>query len=151
GISTILFIKPFLQIRRFLPKHIWGLNALIVCYTISLVLGLAGYYQVSIPLLQLIASSGSVYVIGLAFAIRKKGYRPALFFLIAFSIFLSSVVLFALRNFNMIPFNGFTSYILEIGSVIQIVLLSLALADKINTYRKEKEDSQLQAVAVAKE
>lgn len=151
GISTILFIKPFLQIRRFLPKHIWGLNALIVCYTISLVLGLAGYYQVSIPLLQLIASSGSVYVIGLAFAIRKKGYRPALFFLIAFSIFLSSVVLFALRNFNMIPFNGFTSYILEIGSVIQIVLLSLALADKINTYRKEKEDSQLQAVAIAKE
>src|SRR5690606_4937813 len=151
GISTILFIKPFLQIRRYLPRHIWGLNGLMLGYTVSLVLGMAGYYHISIPLLQLIASSGSVYVIGLAFAIRRKGYRPALFFLIAFSIFLSSVVVFALRNFNMVPFNGFTSYILEIGSVIQIVLLSLALADKINTYRKEKEDSQLRAIAIAKE
>lgn len=151
GISTILFIKPFLQIRRFLPGHIWGLNVLIMLYTVSLVLGLAGSYHISILLLQLTASSGSLYVIGLAFVIRKKGYRPALFFLIAFSIFLSSVIVFALRNFNMIPFNGFTSYILEIGSVIQIVLLSFALADKINTYRKEKEDSQLRAIAIAKE
>lgn len=151
GISTILFIKPFLQIRRFLPQHIRGLNILILLYTASLILGLVGYYHISIPLLQLTASGGSVYVIGLAFVIKKKGYRPALFFLIAFSIFLSSVIGFALRNFNMIPFNGFTSYILEIGSVIQIVLLSFALADKINTYRKEKEDSQLKAIAIAKE
>lgn len=151
GITTILFIKPFLQIRRFLPKHIRGLNVLILLYTVSLILGLLGYYHISIPLLQLTASGGSVYVIGLAFVIRSKGYRPALFFLIAFSIFLSSVIGFALRNFNMIPFNGFTSYILEIGSVIQIVLLSFALADKINTYRKEKEDSQSKAIAIAKE
>ncbi|MFB2119319.1 7TM diverse intracellular signaling domain-containing protein [Parapedobacter sp. 2B3] len=151
GISTILFIKPFLQIRRFLPRHIWGLHVLILLYIVSLALGLAGHYHVSILLLQLTASGGSVYVIGLAFVIRQKGYRPALFFLVAFSIFLSSVIVFALRNFNMIPFNGFTSYILEIGSVIQIVLLSFALADKINTYRKEKEDSQLEAIAIAKE
>ncbi|MFC3199230.1 7TM diverse intracellular signaling domain-containing protein [Parapedobacter deserti] len=151
GISTILFIKPFLQIRRFVPKHSLGLNLLILLYTISLVLGLAGYYHISILLLQLIASCGSVYVIIIAFIIRRKGYRPAFFFLIAFSIFLLSVVLFVLRNFNLIPYNALTSYILEIGSVFQIVLLSFALADKINIYRKEKEDSQLKTIAIAKE
>lgn len=151
GISTILFIRYFLQIKRFVPKHIIGLNLLVTLYVISLILGLSGNYYASILLLQLTASSGSLYVIVVAFIVMKKGYRPALFFMVAFSIFLLSVVLFVFRNFNIIPYNTFTSYILEIGSVIQIILLSFALADKINIYRKEKEESQVQALMISKE
>ena len=74
--------------------------------------------------------------------IIKKEYRPAKFFLFAFGIFFVSIIVFVLRNFNIIPYTIFTSYILEIGSVIQIVLLSFALADEINSYRKAKETSQ---------
>ena len=151
GISTILFIKPFLQIKHFLPRHMWGLYALVLCYSVCLVVGLLSYYKLSIVWLQIVASLGSVYVIGLAVAIRRKGYRPALFFLIAFSVFLLSVILFTLRNFNVIPYNGFTSYLLEIGSVIQIVLLSLALADKINIYKKEKEESKVRELEAIEE
>src|SRR5699024_4623705 len=41
--------------------------------------------------------------------------------------------------------------ILSIGSSIEIALLSFALADKINTYRKEKDISQKEALEAAQE
>src|SRR5690606_32166186 len=100
---------------------------------------------------QFCAMGGSVYLLWVAEKIRRKNNRAAYFYLIAYSIFLVFVVIFVLRNFNVVPYNTFTANILEIGSVIQIVLLSFALADKINTYRKEKEESQLEAIAIAKE
>jgi two-component system NtrC family sensor kinase len=139
GITTIFFIRKFLQVDVYAPKHLKGLQILLGLYTICLVLGLSGIYFISIQLMQMTASIGSLYVLYVAFIIRRQGYRPASFFLVAFSIFLLSVVIFVLRNFNIVPYNDFTSYILEIGSVFQISLLSFALADKINFFRNENE------------
>lgn len=51
----------------------------------------------------------------------------------------------------MLPYNIYTSNILEIGSAIQITLLSFALADKINIYRKEQAVARIEALKIAKE
>ena len=56
-----------------------------------------------------------------------------------------------IKDFGLIPYNFFTSNILLIGSSIEIALLSLALADKINIYKKEKELSQYKALQVSRE
>ncbi|MGY0041367.1 sensor histidine kinase [Pedobacter sp. NJ-S-72] len=111
----------------------------------------SGQHINSIKCLQTLALLGSLYFLYVANVIRRKGSRPALFFLVAYTIFLLCVVIFVLRNFNLIEYNLFTSYILEIGSVIQITLLSFALADKINIYRRDKEQSQEQALQISKE
>ncbi|WP_158795765.1 7TM diverse intracellular signaling domain-containing protein [Pedobacter sp. L105] len=151
GISTLIFTKKFLQTKNYTPKLDYGLDVCIALYSIDCIIGMSGNFAVAIDLLQLTALSASLYVLFVANAVRKKGYRPAVFFLIGYSIFLGSIVIFVLRNFNVIPYNGFTSYILEIASVIQITLLSFALADKINFFRTENEQAQRQALAVSKE
>ena len=51
----------------------------------------------------------------------------------------------------MLPYNIYTSNILEIGSAIQITLLSFSLADKINIYRKEQAVARIEALKIAKE
>lgn len=56
-----------------------------------------------------------------------------------------------MSNFNVIQYNRFTAFILEIGSAIQIVLLSLALADKINTYRREQFAARQEALSISLE
>lgn len=151
GITTIIFLKKFMQTKKYTPKLDYGIDLLIVLYCVACVAGMLGYYSLSIEILQITASTGSIYVLYVANVIRKKGYRPAVFFLIGYSIFLLSVIIFVLRNFNIVPYNTFTSYILEIGSVIQITLLSFALADKINFFRMENEQSQKQALEISKE
>jgi len=60
-------------------------------------------------------------------------------------------VIFVLKDVGLVPYNIFTSHILLIGSAVEVVLLSFALADKINTYKKEKEESQAQALQASRE
>jgi two-component system NtrC family sensor kinase len=151
GISTLIFFQKFLLSKKYTPKLNYGIDAYIFIYAIVCIIGMSGNYSLGIVLMQMTALSASLYVLFVANVIRRKGYRPAVFFLLGYSIFLFSVVAFVLRNFNVIPYNGFTSYILEIGSVIQITLLSFALADKINFFRNENEQAQQQALEISKE
>ena len=48
-------------------------------------------------------------------------------------------------------YNNHVANAILIGSGIEVSLLSFALADKINTYRKEREEMQLQAQAALQE
>src|SRR5690554_4422888 len=151
GLSTALFVKRFLYTKFFTPKLHIGINIYMALCVSAASIGLIGYHFLGVQMLQIIALLGAIYAMFIAFVIMNRGFRPAKFFLIAFAIFFVSVVVFVLRNFNIIPYTLFTSYILEIGSVIQIVLLSFALADEINSYRKAKETSQAHAFDVLQE
>lgn len=148
GITTAEFLKRFLQTKNITPNLHKGINLFILLYVIALLISFLGYRLFSIQMLQILALLGSIYFLYIAAVITRMGSRPALFFLIAYSIFLFCVVIFVLRNFNIVKYNLLTSYILEIGSAIQIMLLSFALADKINAYRKEKEESQANAFRI---
>src|SRR5690606_34917621 len=128
-----------------------GINFYIVLSVLSGILGLLGFEIIAILSLQTLAFLGAIYAILISFVVIKKHYRPARFFFIAFLAFFICILLFVLRNFGFLPYNLFTTYILEIGSVIQVTLLSFALADQINIYRKEKEASQEHALIVMKE
>lgn len=150
GLMTIGFIKTFLHTKFYAPKLDIGVNLIVAFYVVALIIGVIDVYYGAIAL-QTTASLGSIYILFLANYIRKLGYRPAIFFLVAFTLFFVTVIIFVLRNFNVIPYNTFTSYILEIGSILEISLLSFALADRINFYRKEKEASQAHALKVSKE
>jgi two-component system NtrC family sensor kinase len=50
-----------------------------------------------------------------------------------------------------LPYNDITYYALQVGSAAEVALLSFALANKINIYRKEKEESQANLLAISLE
>ncbi|WP_257656774.1 sensor histidine kinase [Parapedobacter lycopersici] len=147
GLSTIAFIRTFLKTKRNAPKLDRGIDIVIILYLVGLVIGLVNIHFGAM-FLQTMASIGIIYVLYVINQIRRSGHRPAKFIFIAFSLFFLSVILFVLRNFNVLPYNNFTSHILEIGSIVEISLLSFALADRINFYRRAKEKSQAQALRV---
>jgi diguanylate cyclase (GGDEF)-like protein len=76
-----------------------------------------------------------------------RGYRPAKFFLLAWSGLLVFILLGTLRNFGLAPANFATIYCLHIGLVLDVLLLSFGLGDRINTMRAEKEAAQAEALA----
>lgn len=149
GWTAILFVKNFLNTKVNYKKGDIILNAIFFFYTVCLVLSLFEEFYWAQNLVQVTALVGSVLTIHIAYAIGKRGYRPAIYFLFAWSIFLLSIVVFVLRNFNILPYNDLTYYALQIGSATEVTLLSFALADKINIYRKEKEASQAEALRVS--
>lgn len=147
-----LFTTSFLNTKVFAPR-IHKLIKIFIILTLAniLVLFVADTYvgfitmQLTTVLGVVIALSSSYYVY------FKKHFKPAGFYLIAWSILLIGAVLFILKDYGVLPYNTFTTYLLQISSAIEVMLLSFALADKINYFKKENETSQAQALQASLE
>lgn len=74
----------------------------------------------------------------------RRGYKPALFYLIAFFLVFIGAGFMVARNFGA-PANWLTDYGVQIGSALEVVLLSMGLADRITSLRREKEQAQGEA------
>ncbi len=75
-----------------------------------------------------------------------KGYRPARFYMLAWLCFLVGVAIFAVQSFGALPSNIFTLYSMQTGSVLILILLSIALPDKMLLIQKEKAEAQARAL-----
>ncbi|MDF1763893.1 MAG: diguanylate cyclase, partial [Oleibacter sp.] len=79
-----------------------------------------------------------------------EGYQPARYYTIAWSTFLLGGVILALNKFNIIPRNLFTEHALQIGSAMEVMLLSFALADRLNTEKRDRFEAQQEALKLEK-
>ena len=151
GLFSIAFVFNFLNAKKYTPiiyKVLWVLN---IIYLIGICVSLSGNYITAQKMLQGTAGVVAITIMTAGITIYRKGYRPALFFTISWSFFLTGVIIYILKDAGVLPYNNFTSNAILIGSSLEVALLSFALADKINTYRKEKEDAQLRVVDALKE
>ena len=62
-------------------------------------------------------------------------------FFIAWIVFLIGVFIFIFKNFGILPYNNFTVYTMPVGSAMEALLLSFALADRINILKKRAEEA----------
>ena len=149
GVAGLEFFKQFLQLKLRLPISFKLSFIFLVPYVISMVLGLTGYFNVSFRLVEITASAVSVFMLTVAVIIYRNGYSEARFFLIGWTIFLLGICIYVLKDFEVLPYNGFTRYTMHFGSAVEVILLSFALADKINILKMEKEESQAEALAIS--
>lgn len=87
----------------------------------------------------------------LAVSVREvlAGDRVARIVVLAWLALLGGVALFALRTIGLLPSNELTVNGMQVGSVIEAVLLSLALADRIKELQHEVSEKQALALANA--
>ena len=136
GITTILFVNRFLDLARTARKYYLTFNVLIGGYALALVAVIVGELNVGYQMINGMAL-GAVLVVPASIQVLQQGKRSALFLLTAFSLFFGSVVIFALKEFGLIPYETWTKFAMPIGSMVEVVLLSIALADRINQLKKE--------------
>lgn len=151
AIASFIFVKSFLVTRINLPFINKILTVFIVIDLIGILLSGFKLYSYSYQIINTVALLGAIVLLLCGIILAIRGYRPAKFYLIAWSFFLVSVIIYVLETYSLVPYNLFTRNILLIGSSIEIALLSFALADKINVYKKEKELSQAEALRAARE
>jgi diguanylate cyclase (GGDEF)-like protein len=80
-----------------------------------------------------------------------RGQRSAYFFVAAFAAILLAVVLTHLRNLGLLPTNFLTTDGTQIGSAMEMLLLSFALADRYNTMRRDQVHAQEQTLKAQEE
>jgi len=74
-----------------------------------------------------------------------RGYRQARFFLLAFSVLLAGMAMYALKTFHLLPGNAVTENGLQIGSALQMILLAFALADRMRLLKEASVKIEQQA------
>lgn len=148
GIASLEFFKRFNNIKENFPLASKLLNIHHVVYVLALVYSFYDFSNVpnAYSLISANATVLSIIALTLGFKLVQTGYRPAKFFLVAWVVFIIGVVLYIMKDFGFAPLNFITRYMMPIGSAMETVILSLALADRINTLKKEKEASQAQAL-----
>ena len=140
SIAGLEFVRLFLQLKT-RSKLLYIISYIFyIPYLISIILAFAGYYKISFHTMEFSSMYLSIYMLITPIIILRQGFQPAKYFLAAWSVFLIGICIYVLKDVEILPFNNFTRYTMQIGSAIETVLLSFALADRINTLKKEKEE-----------
>lgn len=81
----------------------------------------------------------------------RGGYRPARWYAAAWAVMLAGVAAFSLRSLNLAPSSFFTLNGMQIGAALEMLLLSLAMADRIQLAHAEAGRLQAEALASMEE
>ena len=141
-----LFTQMFLGTKETTPVlHRW-IQALQVGFLLTALTAVFYAYRpagIATALLGTAFAVTAVVTAGLCAARAQPGAR---LFLVAWSLLLLGVAMMALRALNWLPTNLLTLYAMPVGSALEMLLLSFALADRIHVVRREKELAQAEAL-----
>ncbi|MDH4322033.1 MAG: response regulator, partial [Desulfobulbaceae bacterium] len=151
SLPFFIFIAYFFaaQFTRYIldtPRNTPRMDKLILaCMAVSAFgagLSLLVSYSISIRFATILSLSVLIlFISGLLCTI--KGYRPARYYFIAWSVSLLGIAIYALKTFAILPHTFITNWGIQIGSAWEVILLSLGLADRLQMIEAEKK--QLQA------
>ena len=151
GILAVFFLRTFLKTAHFIPRLNRYLFIIVVLYALGFIMRLLGYVYISHRIIDLTGLIGVILFITAGALVSRKGYRPAVYFLIAWGMFLAGLVIFILQNQGIISMRDLANLPMLIGTALEAILLSLALADRINILKREKEKEQREKVTALRE
>ncbi|HTH82095.1 MAG TPA: 7TM diverse intracellular signaling domain-containing protein [Mucilaginibacter sp.] len=151
GYSLLLFADKFLQLRQNMKQYYKLYLLLYILYTLPLIAIITGYIHLGFIIISIniFVVSTALLIIGISLYI--KGFNPAKFFMIGWGMFLASILISIARNYGFVSYNYVTLNINTYTSIIELILFSVALADKINFYRQQNIEAQIAALTIAKE
>lgn len=89
----------------------------------------------------------SASMLTLGFISLFRGSKAARYFVVAWAAFLIGVILYMLKTFGVIPHTTFTQNAFQIGSLIEMVLLSLALSARVSEIKEIGNSDPLTSLA----
>lgn len=140
GMITLLqYSRAFLDLanqhagyERYLKRLLYGFLAALV-----LVLVLPAPWSYHVSTLVVLVSICSLIWVGAGVWLR--GYRAARFYVAAWSLFMFGLFVFFLDNVGWVPHTTWGNYSPHIGSAWAVVLLSLALGERIKLLEAERD------------
>ncbi|QNN46400.1 GGDEF domain-containing protein [Thermomonas brevis] len=136
-IGMQLFARSFLDLRTR-----WRTGDM-VCLAVVAFFALLGVastwlpYSVATPIASRAVLLGVAWIIVATVVMLRRGYLPARLFLIAWALFLTGTAAFTLLAFGLVPQNFWTQNGVQVGSAMELLLLSLALGRRYASLREE--------------
>ncbi len=137
-----LFAKRYLQTSVLQPSMDRVLNLMILFSLLLLmVLSATGEHPLLTGITMLLASLYALVIFAASLTAYLKGNRMARYFLLAWLFPEVGVIYTTAMYSGLTPFNEWGYNALHFASLVEAILLSLALADRINILQQEKESA----------
>ena len=107
---------------------------------LSVVLFVASFiapYKIIILALSTLTVIVTVAIFSMGVISLMARYKPAVFFMIAWSTFLAAVLVYMFKTFGWLPHNAFTQNAFQSASLIEMTLLSIALSHHFSELKKK--------------
>ena len=145
--SIILFSDTFLELKSRLPKlHLVNIAFVAVWGVLILATPFVSFHNIAV-----ISVPWAVVSLILTFMAGvlswKQGYHPTRFFMIAWFGLLAGFILLLFVRLGIAPSTFFSENLLLFGILWMAVCWSIALADRINLLKSEKEEATLEVQA----
>ncbi|MFC3552203.1 7TM diverse intracellular signaling domain-containing protein [Lysobacter cavernae] len=133
------FTRVFLGLRERWPMGDRTSLALIVFFILLALASAALPYRVISPVTTTSVLLSVAWIVAVSIVVLRRGYAPARLFLLAWAMFLLGTAMFAAIAFGVLPKNFFTEYGVQIGSALEMLLLSVALGQRYAALRSEND------------
>lgn len=133
------FARTFLELRKRFPR---GNLVSLGFIGFFFLLGIASLflpYRISTPIAARVVLVGVLWIAVAGIVVVRRGYIPARLFMLAWAMFLLGTTMFTLVAFGLLPKTFYTEYGVQIGSALEMLLLSVALGNRYASLRKEND------------
>ncbi len=148
---ALLFSRSFLRTEQMAPLLDKAMLVWAVCTAAYAVVGYWVPADISLRLLNGVSAVWIGLIVTSGVVCLLKGQRTARFFLLGWSFLLMAVIIQLANLSGLLPSNVFTNNVLMFGSAFEVILLALALADRINQMQEEKQELQQEALQASEQ
>ncbi len=137
AVTSLLFGRHFLHTKEYIPKMDRLLHGMMLLSASAVVAAFILPYRYVVIVDAFLAAVIPVLLLIAGILVWRKKYKPARFYILGWSAFLLGTFLIALNKLNV--FQGFyiLNYAQQVGSALEMIFLSWALADRIQLLQSE--------------
>lgn len=136
--TAAIFSSTFLKLDKVWPALYRLVQAIALIAAISSLLSIFLPYELMIKIMAaLTICSAFIAIVATIHEWLRNHRREIMMFMIAWSTLLVGFLLYSGQKFGWFPVNTFTEHAIEIGAVLEALLLALGIADRINSERKD--------------
>jgi diguanylate cyclase (GGDEF)-like protein len=134
-----LFAIAYLRLREHVSRP-WliAVQVLVALNVGDALLALTGHYALGVVVGWATGLPLAILTLVIATRLLIQGHRAARFYVLAFTLLCIGAAAYIAQIMTLAPTNWFTTWGIQIGSVFEVLLLALGLADSLNTLRMEK-------------
>lgn len=145
-----LFAQSFLNTEIYCPRWHQVLNTFRSYCWLAVIASLLLPIPMALHIMDVTGFMAALLLLICGSYCSLRHLPSARLFVFAWSLFLLGAGVFALRNLGVLPANFITLHGIQIGSALEMLLLSFALASRFNKLKRQKERAQAAMLAALK-
>ncbi|MGS2742360.1 diguanylate cyclase [Halomonas sp. LS-001] len=137
--SALSFCQRFLSVDHSDPRLTPWFNAFLSLSVIGLALAWLYPGQLTVMMYSLMGLGTLLLFTVASFRALQRGFHPAQWLIIGWAALLAGCATFIFSIYGIVPHTFWTYYGFQMGSALEVMLFSLALADRIKILHSERE------------